>query len=213
MTFVKIQKTNNLTTATTDQAPIPPKDPNETITTIVFDTETTGLLKPEIVDLDQQPYIIEIFCTKFQQKGDEIDKPTFFETLILPPIKLEPIITKITSITDEMLADRPNFEYVYPELAKFFTGVDRVVAHNLAFDRGMLVNELKRLEREFQFPWPRQQVCTVEYSKYIQNRRLSLSKLHMHAFGETFSDAHRAKSDVLALVRCYHWLVQQGRIK
>ena len=59
-------------------------------TTIVFDTETTGLLKPEIVDLDQQPYIIEYYGAKIDKDFNLIDELWF---KCKPPIKIEPIIT------------------------------------------------------------------------------------------------------------------------
>ena len=179
-------------------------------TTILFDTETTGLLAPEANDLDAQPYITEIYCVKIDEEFNLVEE---IETFIKPPIPISEEITRITGITDRDVANAPSFEQVYPRLAELFTGVTRLVGHNLPFDRGMLRVELQRLEREFQFPWPYDQVCTVEASMPIEQRRLPLSKLHELAVGKPHAGAHRAKMDVFALVRCYHWLTEKGMIK
>jgi len=174
---------------------------------IVFlDTETTGLLKPEPVDLDQQPYIIELYCIKTNDDLDPIDE---INVLIKPPIPISEEITKITQITPQMLEGKNDFGYYIEELKQFFLGVNRMVGHNLAFDRGMLVNELRRYEQQFAFPWPPDQFCTVEASEHIQQRRLPLATLHQLATGAPHVGAHRAKEDTFATVRCYHWLMEQ----
>lgn len=177
--------------------------------TIVFDTETTGLIKPQEVDIKKQPYITEIYCAKLDGDFNIIGE---FESLIKVPVPLSPEITRITGLTDEMLADQPSFLQLYPKLAEFFTGVDCLVAHNLAFDRSMLANDLNRIGKVIQFPWPRIQICTVEKTLHIEQRRMNLTKLHEHLFGCGFPDAHRAKNDVLPLVRCFKELNERGII-
>ena len=47
---------------------------------------------------------------------------------------------------------------------------------------------------------------------FIEQRRLNLNKLHELLFGKEFTGAHRAKTDVHALVRCYHELMNRGVI-
>jgi len=179
------------------------------MTTIIFDTETTGLLKPDPVDIAEQPYITEIFCLKVD---DDLNVIGELEALVKPPIKLPEKITQITGITDEMLKDERSFSELYPMLSEFFLGVDTMVAHNCAFDRGMLVNELFRINRVLKFPWPIKHICTVEKTLHIQQRRMNLTRLHEHLFGEGFKDAHRAKNDVMPLFRCYKELIETGVI-
>ena len=173
---------------------------------IFMDTETTGLLKPEPVDLDEQPYIVELYCIKvdddFQPLGE-------YNVLIKPPIPLPDTITKITGIRPAQLEGKLPFGNHIDALKDMFLGVKTLIGHNLAFDRGMLINELRRYEQEFSFPWPPQQHCTVEMSEHFQNRRLSLTNLHTLATGKPHAGAHRAKEDVFATVRCYHWLLEQ----
>ena len=54
------------------------------------------------------------------------------------------MITQITGITQEMVANAPRIEEVMPELLEFLEGAV-VVAHNAAFDVGFLNYELQRL--------------------------------------------------------------------
>ena len=180
--------------------------------TIVFDTETTGLIKPSASEIDAQPYITEIYCVKVEQSGPVIKTIGEFEHLIKVPVPLTEEITRITGLTDAMLENEPTFAEVLPDLAEFFTGVDRLVAHNLAFDRAMLANEVHRCGKILKFPWPRDQICTVEKSLHIEQRRMNLTRLYEHLFGARFHDAHRAKSDVMALLDCYKEMVSRRMI-
>ena len=71
--------------------------------------------------------------------------------------------------------------------------------------------ELKRLGLEFNFPWPKNHICTVEKSFPIRNKRLKLEQLYEIATGKKgIKGAHRAKSDVLAMVECIVWLRKNG---
>jgi len=173
---------------------------------LLFDTETTGLLKSDVNDINEQPYIIEFYACKIDDDYNLIDE---YETFIKPPIPITPQITKITGISEEMVKDAPDFKAAYPEIAKFFFGVDEMIAHNLPFDRSMIANELIRINKLINFPWPIKHTCTVEMSMGIEQRRLNLTSLHQHATGKPLKDAHRARNDVFGLVRCYHWLMEQ----
>jgi len=177
--------------------------------TIIFDTETTGLVKPESNELNNQPYILEICCYKFEGT-DLVDT---FNTFLKPPRVVPAEITKITGINGEMVESAPTFADAYSDLADFFLGVERLVAHNLAFDRNLLLFELARIEAQFQFPWPKQHICTVERTMHYEQRRMSLSRLYKHLFGYDFANAHRAENDVKALSQCYFELVKRDVIK
>ena len=180
--------------------------------TIVLDCETTGLPEPEIVDLNQQPYITEIYCAKLDENLEQIDE---FETFVKPTyngntIPIPEHITKITGIDDSMVSDAPEFIQIYKPLAEFFQGVDTIVAHNLPFDINMLINELGRHDLEFKFPWPMNWVCTVEASHPIYNKRMKLGALYQHCTGNFLQGAHRAKNDALPLIEIYRWLIKEG---
>jgi len=135
-----------------------------------------------------------------------------FDCLLKPPQLVTAEITRITGIDNGMLENKKSFPAVYHDLAKFFHGSHRMVAHNMAFDRQMLANELMRLGKEYHFPWPIQHICTIEKSGHYENRRLNLQKLHERFFGTSFPDAHRAKNDVMPMYRCYKEMIKRGDI-
>jgi DNA polymerase III epsilon subunit-like protein len=179
---------------------------------VVFDTETTGLIKPSANDIKDQPYITEIYCYKQVREGNRIEIIGEFDSLVKPPIVISDEITRITGITNEMLERAPSFKQIAPDLAEFFVGVNRFVAHNLPFDKSMLANELLRCDRVLKFPWPTTHVCTVEKSMHYEQRRLTLTRLHEFLFATGFPNAHRAKNDVIPLVRCYNEMISRGDI-
>lgn len=179
----------------------------------IFDTETTGLLKPKANEMEKQPYIAEIYIAKLIHRSDGIiEQIDELGTFYKPPIPISEEITRITGITNYDVKDAPTFTRAADGICDFFVGVHRVVAHNLAFDRSMLANELVRCGKILNFPWPPQHICTVEKSMHIEQRRMSLTNLHIEFFGEGFPDAHRAKSDVTPLIRCYKHMVKEGMI-
>lgn len=176
--------------------------------TILFDTETTGLLAPEVNRLDAQPYIVEMYAVKVDEGFNIIQE---FESYFKPPVPIPRDVSRIHGIDDAKVKNSPKFADKVDELTELFLGVRTMVGHNLAFDRSMLANELHRLDRVLKFPWPPKHVCTVEMSMPIEQRRLNLENLHTYATGKPHANAHTAKADVFALVRCYHWLLENQK--
>lgn len=175
---------------------------------IVWDTETTGLPKPQVAPLEEQPKIIEFAAIRLDNKT--LKEVARYEFMCNPGEKLEPIITKITGIKDSDLADKRPFGAFYQDLCEFFFAEREMAAHNIAFDRSLLTFDLMRLDKLTQFPWPIKHLCTVEASFSIKNRRLKLSELHEIAMGRPHKDAHRAMADVEALADCCRWLRKKG---
>lgn len=178
---------------------------------IFIDSETTGLTKPYASELSFQPYMTEIFCCKVDSN---FDNATYFDSLIKPPIPIPDDVIEITHITNEMVADAPKFIEIYDDLCNYFLGETIIIGHNLSFDRDILKFELMRYDLEFKFPWPKTHICTVEKSYQIKNKRLKLSQLHEMATGKPeITGAHRAREDVMALIRSFIWLKEQGYVE
>lgn len=177
---------------------------------IVFDTETTGLPKPEGVPLELHPQIIEYAGIKLDDSTlEEIGR---FEFLANPGAPLPAIIVKITGLTDSILAPERSFGASFKKLAEFHLGERTLVAHNAAFDRYMMVLEMKRLGKMEHFPWPLEYKCTVEAAQPIFGRKAKLGEVHKHFFGAEHEEAHRAMPDVEALVRVVRELRKGGMI-
>lgn len=175
---------------------------------IVTDTETTGLLAPSPASIHAQPFMTEIYCRKVDIKTFEtIDE---FESLVKPKIPIPEFITKITGISDETVKDAPDFSEIYDDLYDFFLGSEAALGQNILFDLTVARHELSRIGKEFNFPWPRDLYDTVEMSFPIMNRRMKLGELHEYLFGYKFENAHRARSDVDATLKCFIELRKRG---
>lgn len=165
---------------------------------LCLDVETTGLVQNATLTLDKQPEVLEFFACLVDLKTGKIKKE--LNILIKPSrLPLPAIITKITGITDDMLEDAVPFAQAAKKIFPFIQKAPLIIAHNASFDKEMLDIEAQRLNVKIK--WPRI-VCTVEQTIAMKGFRLSLANLHEHLFNEKFSGAHRAREDVMALLRC-----------
>lgn len=174
---------------------------------IIFDTETTGLIANESLPLDKQPKIIEFGAIRVDDVFNRVGDLSFF---INPEEELKPIITKITGIKDKDLVDAKTFPYHYKMISDFFLGEDTFVAHNMPFDRSLLLFELQRMGKEYHFPWPSNHVCTVELSRQINGKYMKLTDLYKYLFGRDPQQTHRALDDCEILLEVYTELNERG---
>lgn len=178
---------------------------------LVFDTETTDLLANGLMPMEKQPHIIEFYGALISEDGTILQE---LDTLINPGIKISELVTKITTITNDMVRDAPRFGNIVQKIIAMMQQADVIVAHNLAFDWAVVAIELKRLGFDIANaakPNARK-LCTVEATEYMKGFRLSLTALHTELFGEGFADAHRAKSDATALIKCLVEMIKRGII-
>lgn len=174
-----------------------------------FDTETTGLIENVTVKDDKLPEVIDFYGCLFDvDTGKIVDE---LDILIKPTIakKLPQETIDITHITDDMLKDKKQFSHWHKNIQIFINTAPVVAAHNAAYDKEVLDIEYNRLDQTIK--WPRI-ICTVEQTMHLKGYRLSLSALHELLFNESFVDAHRAKTDVQAMVRCIVELIKREEI-
>lgn len=134
---------------------------------LVFDTETTGLQKDafiiqlsyvvfELDDLTHHNYIKNIFrtsdigeeaCSSVDDiasalSGDFIKVVNHYVKIDIP---IPPLITEITGITDQDCQTKGvDIVPVLLEFCQDYLEADYIVAHNLDFDRRMIMQELER---------------------------------------------------------------------
>jgi DNA polymerase-3 subunit epsilon len=162
---------------------------------VCFDFETTGLTLHPLARLELQPRAIEFGGVLIDNSG------TILETLSLiidPEQEIEPIITKITGLTNDDLRGKPKFKDVFSELNRMFAAADLMVAHNLPFDTAILDLELQRMKM-VEFAWPRMSMCTVQSYMEQWGRRPKLTELYEHVIGRPLLQTHRASDDATAL--------------
>ena len=176
---------------------------------IALDTETTDLLKPDSANINLQPYMTEICAIKFDSKFNVIGK---YSSLVKVPVPIPEFITKLTGIDDAMLKKQKPFKKQWKDIRKFFSDCDAVVGHNVQFDMEVLKFELRRIQKEHNFCWPIERLCTIELSYALENKRLKLAKLYELATGKQIENAHRAEDDVLATIECFKWLSKNGMV-
>lgn len=147
-----------------------------------LDFETTGL------DAGRDT-IIEVGALKIDEDGYEHT----FQTFVNPGFPLKPHITRITGITDAMIADAPAIDTVIQELAAFI-GTSKLVAHNAEFDLQFLLAALKRAHHTIQ---SNHVICTLVWATNACESSKSLGAL-TKKYGIGHKNAHRALADAAA---------------
>ena len=132
----------------------------------IVDIETTG-------GMPKRDRITEIGIVIFD--GEKVIET--YETLINPMRSIPTEITRITRITNEMVADAPKFYEVAKKVAEI-TEDAVFVAHNVRFDFGFIREEYKRLG----YTYSRKRLCTVQLARktFPGLRSYSLTNLKKH---------------------------------
>ncbi len=159
----------------------------------IVDLETTGTKGNKIT---------EIAMIKFD--GNKIvDK---FTSLINPECSIPYFISKLTGITDEMVAYAPKFYQVAKEVTLFLEGCT-FVAHNVFFDFNVLKGEYRELGYDFSC----EKLCTVRLARkaFPGHASYSLGKICAE-LGITISDRHRAMGDALATVELFKMILERS---
>lgn len=130
-----------------------------------------------------------------------------FATLVNPGMDIPLPVSRLTGITNQMVAQAPRFEEIAAQLEEMTAG--RVfVAHNVNFDYSFIREEFHRLGYEFR----RKKLCTVQLSrKFLPGHdSYSLGRL-CSELGITIEGRHRAAGDALATVRLFEILLERSR--
>jgi DNA polymerase-3 subunit epsilon len=127
-----------------------------------------------------------------------------YETLINPETTIPPFIVQLTGINDDMVRKAPKFYEVAKEIVEF-TEDCIFVAHNVAFDYGMLRAEFSSLGYDYRRP----HLCTVRASRYVLpgHASYSLGKL-TRSLGIEINGRHRAGGDALATAELFSILME-----
>ncbi len=150
---------------------------------VVVDVETTG-------GRAARNRVTEIGAVKVQN-GEIIGK---WQSLINPQQAIPASITRLTGITNAMVAGAPVFAEIADDFQAFM-GDAIFVAHNVRFDYGFISEEFRRLDRRFRHA----QLCTCASMRalYKGHRSYSLGNL-CSSFGIDLKSHHRALCDAEA---------------
>ena len=155
---------------------------------VLLDLETTG-------GSPVNDRITEIAAVRFEQ-GVEVAR---WSTLVNPGVPVSPFIERLTGISNAMVAKAPRFSEVAQDLLALLDDAV-LVAHNVRFDHGFLLNELARMDLTLRV----KTLCTVRLSRllYPQFKSHGLDAI-MQRHGLASTARHRAMGDVEVM---HHWL-------
>jgi DNA polymerase-3 subunit epsilon len=148
---------------------------------VLLDLETTG-------GSPVNDRITEIAAVRMEG-GREVAR---WSTLVNPGCAVSPFIEGLTGITTAMVATAPPFAEVAPQLMALLDDAV-LVAHNVRFDHGFLLNEFARADMALRA----KTLCTVRLSRalYPQHRSHGLDAI-MQRHGLSTTARHRAMGDV-----------------
>lgn len=159
---------------------------------IYYDTETTGT-RPE------KDRIVEIAAY------DPVNNKSFTQ-LVQPGLAIPEEVIAIHGITNEMVADAPNFEKAGRAFIEFCADDCVLIAHNNdSFDRHFLLHEGKR--HQIQMPnWP--MIDTLKWArKYRPDLPRHSLQFLRQIYGIAENTAHRALDDVLVLHQLFSIMI------
>jgi len=185
------------------------REPDQRWVAVVHETLAAPLADTEFVVVDLETTggspqrgstIIEIGAVRLD-RGRRAHR---FSRLIDPGRPLPPFITRLTGITDGMLAGQPRLSEVIAEFLEF--AGDRVlVAHNARFDVSFLNAALTACGAR---TLPQPHLCTMRLARRLvpQLRRRGLDAVASH-FGIPLVDRHRALGDAVMTAEIFlHFL-------
>lgn len=179
--------------------PVPVPEPLAGMSFVVVDVETTG---------GSPPYgrITEIAAVVVRNGRIQ----DVFESLVNPERPIPPFITKLTSISWNMVKDAPKFADIAPRVMEALSG-NVFVAHNATFDWRFVCSEMNRATGN---ALDGRRLCTVKLARKLlpQLRRRSLDFVANY-YGVEIVGRHRAGGDALATAHCLLRLLDdaQGR--
>jgi DNA polymerase-3 subunit epsilon len=146
----------------------------------VIDLEMTGLDPTE-------DRVCEVAVVRVS--GDSVIAE--YHALVRPDRRISPAASRISGITDAMVADAPRFSEVAADLAELLDGV-LVISHNVAHDLDFLMREFELAERPIGAP------STLD-TLLIARRMFAFPKNNLHhvatQLGVAAEGAHRALAD------------------
>lgn len=185
---------------------------------LFFDTETTGLPSGPKSDYHKWPRIVQIAWLLIDEDEDVKSKNNY---IIRPDgFNIPERVIKIHGITmKRAFEEGVPVDYVLRKFLMDANFADLLVAHNVAYDYGVVRGELLR-KRIPDFLKGYSQFCTMTSKQildYCKNFRAngsrqcpSLSELHFLLFGEKLDNAHDALTDAEACANCFFELKKIG---
>lgn len=199
-----------------------PQSPMKTI--LFFDTECNGLprnYRASVSDTFNWPRLIQLAWIVTDEYGNVLKRQSH---IIYPQgFTIDTTVANLTGISTAR-AQREGINLINA-LNDFMTDVanaEKLVGHNIDFDRNIVGCELYRLGSVYNMLMNKPHKCTMQdstdfcaipsNSQYGGYKWPKLEELYRKLFGKMFDNAHDALSDVTATKECYFELCRRGII-
>ena len=187
---------------------------------LIFDTETTGLPPKNTPTnhTDKWPHVIQLSWAIYNEETTQIEEEKDYIISLGTHIPISPESTAIHGITSELSRARGvPIEVALFDFKHAANRCGKIVAHNLEFDKNMLLVEYYRA-RMFNTVFPPNEYCTMKNGTSICNivkvwedGRTSLKypkliELYHALYGTDVPSPeglHNAKVDVDVCLKCY----------
>lgn len=150
----------------------------------VLDTETTG--RSSYYD-----EIIEIGILKIRN-NEIVDR---YSQLIKPEYNINPFITNLTGITNEMVKDMPSIDSVMNDVLSFI-GDDVIIGHNTSFD-------IRFLNAGFNIELDNQYMDTLQFARKLFPELEQHRLIDLTAYLGLSNSAHRSIADCISTKELY----------
>uniref|UniRef100_A0A6C0C3F5 Exonuclease domain-containing protein n=1 Tax=viral metagenome TaxID=1070528 RepID=A0A6C0C3F5_9ZZZZ len=184
---------------------------------LIFDTETTGLIKKDDFGVKTYPHVVQLSWVLYNDQMNDVEIER--DRIILLPEGMEVpeetiAIHGIT--TEKMRTEGVEPTLVIDEFIEDLSKCDMIIGHNVDFDKSIMFEEFKR-NKKFDYRLGQRPVyCTMTMGKNvckierknkntgeIYYKKPKLTELHEHLFKETPANLHNSLIDVLVTCRCF----------
>ena len=203
------------------------------IKALIFDTETNGVPKKYIAaeeDLNNYPQVVQLAANLIEIDLEELTKVKVlysFNSLITPfrkgsPIEIsaraEEIHGKSFALCEKEGQDLNSVLFLFQGIVN---SADLIVAHNLFFDKNVMISEFLNNDMRLTHKRSTKQLCTMRYTTPLlklpgkfkgQHKYPSLAELFKYCTNSNIEDyynAHDAEQDVSATVVCLLSLIKE----
>lgn len=203
---------------------------------LVFDTETTGLPQrtvdgkmPSIYKTTMWPHIIQLSYILYDSQKHKMLINHDHVIKLGSHVQISEKSVELHGITmSRSQREGMDIEEALELFHICMMNADVIIAHNLAFDRQMILVECIRHHRAgpFKFKKPEQFYCTMKNTTELcklsaTNKKTgetyfkypTLTELHEYIFSQTPQNTHNSLVDILICLRCFIKLVSNEDIR
>lgn len=198
---------------------------------LIFDTETTGIIKYEGAQRIV-PYIVQLAFIGYDTEKDAFEYMEDIIVKIDEHIELPIEAVNVHGISRDIMNKKG--VHITNALNKFKEAMewcDCIVAHNIKFDKTVVLKEARRNNINISFDWNKRYERIIEYCTMKRGRNITkiirynekteetyyknpkMIELYEHFFDGNVDGLHNAFADILLCLRCYIMMTRSMDIR